>query len=220
MAQNVSKNDVTYKHFETPRKRLNTTLGMVGVSPVNLHSVPQHSRTGSAKQKLEKVIDVYKSSLAEAYNVKEDDICDNSDTMIDDSDIQFKSAELDPLHDLMREKLKIVPYPRKIQILTLVPDKWSRELAAKQFGVSEYLIRTARDLKKVGGILAMPEPKRGKSLSKETLDKVRQFYEDDEYSRQMPGKKDCVWVVHSIRNVLFCATCQNCMLLSKKHTLM
>ena len=186
--------DATYEHFETPRKRLNTTLGMVGVSPVNLHSVPQHSRTGSAKQKLEKVIDVYKSSLAEAYNVKEDDICDNSDTMIDDSDIQFKSAELDRLHDLMREKLKIVPYPRKIQILTLVPDKWSRELAAKQFGVSEYLIRTARDLKKVGGILAMPEPKRGKSLSKETLDKVRQFYEDDEYSRQMPGKKDCVSV--------------------------
>ena len=56
------------------------------------------------------------------------------------------------------------------------------------------MIRTARDLKKRGGILALPEPKRGKSLPQETLDMVRQFYEDDEYSRQMPGKKDCVSV--------------------------
>ena len=150
-------------------------------------------------------MDVYKSSLAEAYNVEEDEICEKNDSVFDESDLQFKSAELDRLHDLMREKLKNASYPQKIQILTLVPDKWSRELAAKQFGVSEYLIRTARDLKKVGGILAIPEPKRGKSLPQETLDKVRQFYEDDEYSRQMPGKKDCVSVggtTHQKRLVL------------------
>ena len=186
--------DATYEEFETPRKRLNTNLEMVGISPVNLHSVPQHSRSASAKQKLEKVMDVYKSSLAEAYNVDEDKMCEKNDSVFDDNDAQLKSDELDRLHDLMREKLKSASYPQKIQILTLVPDKWSRELAAKQFGVSEYLIRTARDLKKVGGILALPEAKRGKSLPQETLDKVRQFYEDDEYSRQMPGKKDCVSV--------------------------
>ena len=43
--------DATYKEYETPRKRLNTSLETVGVSPVNLHGVPQHSRATSAKRK-------------------------------------------------------------------------------------------------------------------------------------------------------------------------
>ena len=32
--------DATYEVYETPRKRLNTGLEAVGVSPVNLHGVP------------------------------------------------------------------------------------------------------------------------------------------------------------------------------------
>ena len=32
--------DATYEVYETPRKRLNTSLEMVGVSPVSLHGVP------------------------------------------------------------------------------------------------------------------------------------------------------------------------------------
>ena len=43
--------DATYKVYETPRKRLDTSLETVGVSPVNLHGVPQHSRATSAKRK-------------------------------------------------------------------------------------------------------------------------------------------------------------------------
>ena len=77
------------------------------------------------------------SSLAEAYNVEEDEICEKGDSVFDESDLQFKSAELDQLHDLMQEKLKNTSYPQKIQILTLVPDKWANKLAAKLFGVSE-----------------------------------------------------------------------------------
>ena len=62
---------------------------------------------------------------------------------------QWKAAELERLHDGMREKLKTASYPEKIQILTLIPDKWSQKYASKQFDVSYYLIRTARQLKKV-----------------------------------------------------------------------
>ena len=35
--------DATYKVYETRRKCLNTSLKTVGVSPVNLHGVPQQS---------------------------------------------------------------------------------------------------------------------------------------------------------------------------------
>ena len=61
--------DATYEVYKTPRKRLNTSLETVGVSPVNLHGVPQHSHATSAKQKLGKVVDTYESTIAEAYDV-------------------------------------------------------------------------------------------------------------------------------------------------------
>ena len=112
--------DATYEVYETPRKRFNTSLETVGVSPpVNLHGVSQHSRATSAKQKLDKVVDTYKSSIAEAYDVsKESD---------EESDAHWKAAELEWLHSAMREKLKTALYLENIQILTLIPDKCGHE---------------------------------------------------------------------------------------------
>ena len=42
-------------------------------------------------------------------------------------------------------------------------------VSIKQFDVSEYLIQTARELKKVGGILAKPAPKKVKHFHKKLL---------------------------------------------------
>ena len=202
----VALDDTTYNVHSTPKKRLNISLETIDVSPVKLHSVAQHSRSTSAQKKFDQVIDSYKSTIAEAYNVSKN-VLDTSDSVFEESEAQSKAAELDRLHAAMREKLKIASYPEKIQILTLVPDKWSREYASKQFDVSEYSIRTARELKKVNGILAKPEPKRGKMLPQKTLDLVQSFYEDDEYSRQMPGKKNYVSIgrkEHKQKRLVLC----------------
>ena len=88
----------------------------------------------------------------------------------------------------MKEKLKTVSYPEKIQILTLTPDSWSRKFCSDYFDESEYLARAAKELKKTHRIFAKPELKKGKTLSKETLDLMLQFYEVDEFSCQVPGK--------------------------------
>ena len=79
-----------------------------------------------------------------------------------------------------------------MRIFTLVPDLWSKEYAAMFFNVSEYLVRAARSLKEAKGILADPDPKIGKRIAEYGEEAVRLFYEDDEYSRAMPGKKDFV----------------------------
>ena len=42
------------------------------------------------------------------------------------------------------------------------------------------------------GILSLPDPKPGHSLTQGTADLVVAFYESDESSRMMPGKKDFV----------------------------
>ena len=131
--------DATYEVYETPRKHLNMSLETVSMSPVNLDGVPQHSCATSAKQKLDKVATMYKSTITEVYDVSKD-VLYTSDSVFDKSDPQWKAAELEWLHDAMSEKLKSALYPEKKQIVTLIPDKLSQEYASKQLDVSEYLI--------------------------------------------------------------------------------
>ena len=75
----VALDDTTYKVHSTPKKRLNISLETIDVSPVKLHSVAQHSRSTKAKKKLDKVIDSYKNTIAEAYNVSMN-VLDTSDS--------------------------------------------------------------------------------------------------------------------------------------------
>ena len=51
-------------------------------------------------------------------------------------------------------------------------------------------MRTARELKKIKGIIAKPVQKQGKVTSQNTIDLELRMYEDGGFSRQMPGKKD------------------------------
>ena len=90
------------------------------------------------------------------------------------------------------KKLITASNTEKLQILTLVPDSWSWKYCSGYFGVSEYLIRSVRDLKQRMGILAKTSQKKGKAMAQETSGLVQAFYQDDEYSRQLPRKKDYV----------------------------
>ena len=56
--------------------------------------------------------------------------------------------------------------------------------------VADYTIRSARKLKEEKGIISVPNPRQGKTLLEDTKSLVN-FFEDDEFSRLMPGKKDC-----------------------------
>ena len=44
------------------------------------------------------------------------------------------------------------------------------------------------EIKKVDGILAKPAPKKGKTITTETVHLVRNVYVDDSFSRQVPEK--------------------------------
>ena len=51
-----------------------------------------------------------------------------------------KVNDLVRLHKATQEKLKTASYSKQMQILTLVPDKWSRMYCSKYFNVFEYLV--------------------------------------------------------------------------------
>ena len=57
----------------------------------------------------------------------------------DKNDMQKKVNVLVRLHEAMQEKSKTA-YSEPIQILTLVPDKWSRMYCSEYFNILEYLV--------------------------------------------------------------------------------
>ena len=206
-----SQNETEDEHVEyqeSPRKRLNSSFELVGVSPVNLHSLPPHSRVTRAKEKLKTVITKFEESISTVYNFPMEQLKDGEPSNSDRSEtINKKADEFDKLCTAIKEKLLISSYPEKVQLLTLAPDSWSREYCSKYFDVSEYLVRKARDLKRDSGILATPLPKKGKTILQEHIIDIENFYKSDENSRQMPGKKDCVSIrknVHEQKRLVLC----------------
>ena len=98
----------------------------------------------------------------------------------DKNDMQEKVNVLVRLHEAIQEKLKTPSYSKPIQILTLVPDKWSWMYYSEYFNIFEYLIWTS---KKVGETLAKPGTKKGKAIITEILHLVTTVFEDGIFSR-------------------------------------
>ena len=80
----------------------------------------------------------------------------------DKNHMKEKKNDLVILHKTMQEKLKTASYSEQIQILALVPDKWSQMYCSEYFNFFEYLVWTSHEIKKVGGIWAKPAPKKEK----------------------------------------------------------
>ena len=82
----------------------------------------------------------------------------------------------------------------QLQILTILPRSWTRKQIQSEFGVSDYMARKCKQLVREKGVFSSPNPKPGHSLPSETVEIVTDFYQSDEVSRTMPGKKDFISV--------------------------
>ena len=68
-----------------------------------------------------------------------------------------------------------LPRQEKLRLLTLVPDTWTIKQTSEEFGVSNRLVKQARQLKKEKGVLGEPESKKGRTLDIATIQRVRAF---------------------------------------------
>ena len=59
-------------------------------------------------------------------------------------------------------------------------------------------------MKKVGETLAKPAPKKRKTITTKTLHLVTNVYEDGDFSRLVPDKKDYVSVSKGVHNQKLC----------------
>ena len=104
--QSVKDTDNEFTECQTSRKKLQS----IGISPVSLHA--------SMK--------TLKSNISEAYKVQADCLKDSESESYDKNDMKEKVNDLVRLHEAMQEELKRTSHSEQVQILTLVPDKWSQ----------------------------------------------------------------------------------------------
>ena len=118
--QSVKDTDNEFTECQTPRKKLQS----IGISPVSLHAF----------------METLKSNISEAYKVQVDCLNNSESDSYDKNDIQKKVNVLVRFHEAMQEKLKTASYSEPIQILTFVPDKWSRMYCSEYFNIFDYLV--------------------------------------------------------------------------------
>ena len=80
-----------------------------------------------------------KSEFSEAQKVQVEGLNNSEPYCYDKNDMQEKVNVLVRLLEAMQEKLKTASYSEPIQLLTLVPGKWSRMHCSEYFNIFECL---------------------------------------------------------------------------------
>ena len=81
-----------------------------------------------------------KGNISEAYKVQVNCLKDSDSDFYDKNDMKEKVNDLVRLQKAIQDKLKTASYSEQIQILNLVPDKWSQMYCSEYFNVFEYLV--------------------------------------------------------------------------------
>ena len=156
---------------------------MISIDCSPLKKVQKDREVGYGKRKFKEAKDQLASSFSDVIPGLDNlTICNNFDVLM-----RQVKEKLDKCHT--REE--------RIQLLTLIPEHWSRERAVSFFNVTEYMVRTARNVTKEKGILGMPDSIHRHGLSDELLARVKSFYEEDQISHMCAGKKDFVTIKNS-----------------------
>lgn len=178
-ASNSSSDEGNDPNFTVPQSvvvnTLNSSLVQLGESPVDCKKMK--SKQYSAR-KIKKIECAVKRQLF-----------DNSDSSseVDESEKLNESI----LINLKKAFLDSNSRKKKVMLLTCLPDSWSVRKIMREFNAPNYMVRQAKKILNEKGILESPNQRPGKSLPKEVVQAVHTFYENDEISRVMPGKKDC-----------------------------
>ena len=164
---------------------LAVTFSSLGCTPVKTKTA-QRDRATYVKRKVQEAQAAIKVDVAQRLNVNPSELptCQ-------------KCVDLDVIVKEIKEKCSTSNKATTLQLLTLAPSSWTIGKTANEFGVSQYMVKKARALKKEKGIFPDVSPKKAKKLSEETKRRVIDFYNDDEVSRVCPGKKDFVSVINS-----------------------
>ena len=161
---------------------VNKSISSLGESPFTAKKLVRQKRR--SEQKLKRVNETLRKKL-------------RMDNVPEEKDAHDNSKELEIFYHEMISQLKEKfemsgKRSEQMQVLTVLPSSWTIRKIQDEFGVTNFMARAAKKLAKEKGVLSTPNPKPGRSVPETIIEQVKRFYESDDVSRQMPGKKDCV----------------------------
>ena len=107
----------------------------------------------------------------------------------------MKSSSLDFIEEQLKQKFhNEINISQKIKLLTFVPVHWTIQETINEFKTTQYVVKQARALQDVKGILGKKSTdiRNPKKLTTEVVNQIVNFYEDDSNSRLLPGAKDYI----------------------------
>ena len=189
---------------------LNSSINSMGLemSPIKLKGIRRSDRTNYRKRKLSEISKGYKKKINSLLDLSDKELSDDNEE--DVKICQHFKTIMEKLKDKITCPINNLSTTKKIQLLTIAPQHWSREQIVNYFGrdnITNYMVRKARELVKDKGIFSEPPPRKGKTFSQDIAEKIVQFFCDDRYSRMLPWQKDTVSVsknVYQQKRLLLC----------------
>ena len=203
-----NKNDedfdiVNERSIQNKKESVDTHFASAGVSPIKVKGLHKSGKIREGKRKLTALTTSIKKKVAISLNISEESFEEQSSF---NNEYMEKANLFDNMMVLLTNKIaESTSTSKKVQLATLAPTDWSIKKVSETLHVTNYVARTARKLTLEKGILTMPNPKLGKALPDVTVQLVKTFYEDDEHSRIMPGKKDYVSIEKNVHMKNVCS---------------
>ena len=197
----IELNNISYENdtsFDSPSKPLSRSLTVTSaleVTPVILDKKRSKTqRYQVIKRKASQVQEAFLKLHEPIANIVDEvlEITSNDTTnSVSPNDCEVLMYELKQRCETLK---KIRDYKGILSLLTLAPVSWTQQRTSHFFDVSISQVKISRILKKEKGILAIPDNKKGRKLSPEEEEIVKDFYLSDENSRVQPGMNDYVSV--------------------------
>ena len=162
------------------------------ISPIKTFQTNTQRKESTKKRKLSAIYEASNVILSTCLDVSSTASNQTVPSTSTDSwnDTVKKAAEFDNIFEKMKSLClgDTLTRSQKLQVLSICPNFQSREKFAQDFNVSKRIVTQARSI----DFMALPPPRAVVPFPRETKEAVIKFYEDDQFSRLLPGKKDRV----------------------------
>lgn len=157
---------------------INQGLDLIGVSPIKKRKI---SKQRYSSEKIKNITGALTNKIFHS--------------VIDDDNVSVEENDGDRILKVLKDEFhSTTERSKKIRILTLFKD-WSYRKIQHHFPLAtDHMIKIAKQIANEKGILSDATPKIRPTLDKKVIDLIINFYQLDENSRIMPGKKDFVSV--------------------------
>lgn len=169
------------------RESLNSSVELLGCSPVKY--VSSRDSIAYGKRKLDEVYTAVKEKFSNVLNIEGEDISRQTT----ECKCQ-KGKDLDRLMHMIKAKIEHSDKEVQLKLLTLVPESWTIKEIQEFFSVSNSMARKSKQLRDVKGLLPEISKKKGRAINVDIANSVKEFFQNDEFSRMCPGKKEFVSV--------------------------